>query len=183
MIMANEILHYLTTTPSRPTNEASKTDRGIYGLFDHEGHLSYIGSTKNPAENFYKRIHSRHRTGSEDYSHYFSKVYNTGRMWRDRHSTAHDQDAKIAKGFRNSFIAEYCSAVWFPLHATPAEIVAMEMEVIQIAPARAKYWNANTRIKYPEPIELVDSLIEKLGVSMHYQEAMRRQGQRCAAAS
>jgi DNA polymerase-3 subunit epsilon len=71
----------LSATPDR-TALAPKDSRGIYGLVDHHGALSYVGSTVSTSQTFYERIHRRHRTGSEDSSHYFSRMYNTGRMWR-----------------------------------------------------------------------------------------------------
>lgn len=77
---ATEILDLLTQARPRPTSEAPRDARGIYGLFDHTGTFRYIGSTASSAETFYKRIHQRHRTGSETHSHYFARMYNTGRM-------------------------------------------------------------------------------------------------------
>ncbi|WP_210339670.1 hypothetical protein [Ensifer sp. ENS07] len=81
---AKSILDELLDAEPRPTAEAPRDLRGLYGLIDHRGLLRYIGSTSSANETFYKRIHQRHRTGSESTSHYFSRMYNTGRMWRDR---------------------------------------------------------------------------------------------------
>ena len=176
MIAANDVLHGLLTMVPQQTVDAPKTERGIYGLVDHNGELSYIGSTMTVSESFYKRIHARHRTGSEGYSHYFSKVYNTGRMWRDpRYPTG---DAAIAKRFRIGFIAEFCRAVWFSLDVPPDEILATELAVIRHAPPRARLWNSNTTIRYDEPSDLIDSLMARLGTSQADRAAMERQRNR-----
>ena len=105
-----EILTLLTQAKPRPTSEAPRDARGIYGLFDHTGTFRYIGSTSSVAETFYKRIHQRHRTGSESTSHYFSRMYNTGRMWRLRNDPATKSDGDIAKRLRNDFITRHCAA-------------------------------------------------------------------------
>lgn len=99
------ILQQLLDTTPQATSMAPKDCRGIYGLVDHLGDLRYIGSTSSAAETFYKRIHQRHRTGSETTSHYFSRMYNTGRMWRLRNDPATKADGDIAKKLRNAFIA------------------------------------------------------------------------------
>ena len=78
------VLESLLTQEHTRTADLPRDQRGIYGLVDHTGIVRYIGSTSEPAENFRKRIHQRHRTGSETNSHYFSNKYNCGRMWRDR---------------------------------------------------------------------------------------------------
>ncbi|WP_049763149.1 hypothetical protein [Ruegeria sp. TM1040] len=61
---ATEILDLLMKAKPRPTSEASRDARGIYGLFEHAGTFRYIGSTSSAAKAFYKRIHQRHCTGS-----------------------------------------------------------------------------------------------------------------------
>ncbi|MFK4771973.1 hypothetical protein [Rhizobium sp. ZW T2_16] len=167
----------LAQTPMKTTN-LPRDQRGIYGLIDHDQHLRYIGCTTREAENFRKRIHQRHRTGSETHSHYFSKIYNTGRMYRDRLTQQGDPDAKIAKDFRSAFIEEYCRAVYVPLEASELEIVALEAATIAIAPSENILWNRATTMVYPEPTELVDALIAKLGLSRGGIEALERQSLR-----
>ncbi|WP_181870416.1 hypothetical protein [Paracoccus lutimaris] len=81
---AEDLLSALLEATPRPTAQAPRDARGLYGLVDHHGDLRYIGSTSSTDQTFYERIHQRHRTGSEGMSHYFSQMYNTGRMWRDR---------------------------------------------------------------------------------------------------
>ncbi len=81
---ATEILNNLLAMAPVRTADLPGDKIGIYGLVDHTGNMRYIGSTSAANENFRKRIHQRHRTGSETYSHYFSKVYNCGRMFQDR---------------------------------------------------------------------------------------------------
>ncbi len=85
---AAEIMAMLRAATPRPTSEAPDDARGIYGLFDHTGAFRYIGSTSSASETFRKRIHQRHRTGSENSSHYFSRMHNTGRMRRQRNDPA-----------------------------------------------------------------------------------------------
>jgi DNA polymerase-3 subunit epsilon len=65
MMHAEEVLHALMTRPLQRTDELQDDAVGIYALADHEGRRSYIGCTKAANENFHKRIHQRHRTGSE----------------------------------------------------------------------------------------------------------------------
>jgi DNA polymerase-3 subunit epsilon len=64
---AENLLSALLEATPRPTLEAPRDARGLYGLVDHHGDLRYIGSTSSDAETLYKRIHQRHRTGSEEY--------------------------------------------------------------------------------------------------------------------
>lgn len=174
-----EILNILTTQTPFRTADLPKDKRGIYGLIDHEGKLCYIGSTSGTNESFHKRIHQRHRTGSETYSHYFSKVYNCGRMWRDRISQQGHKDAKEAKDLRSAFIADYCGAVLFPINDERAKIEALEAEVIALASSVSTLWNGSTSLVYPEPTKLVDELITRLKFSQEQINSVKRQDLRC----
>ncbi|WP_193175438.1 3'-5' exonuclease [Oricola nitratireducens] len=158
---AQDILHQLLTVKPQPTAVAPKDCRGIYGLVDHLGALRYIGSTSSAEETFHKRIHQRHRTGSETGSHYFSRMYNTGRMWRLRNDPATKADGDIAKKLRNAFIAEYCKAVWVPL-PDEIDIARLEQEVIALAPRDVIAWNRRGMDAYDEPVDLVDRVIGHL---------------------
>jgi inhibitor of KinA sporulation pathway (predicted exonuclease) len=140
---------------------APRDCRGIYGLVDHFGKLRYIGSTSSAAETFYKRIHQRHRTGSETTSHYFSRMYNTGRMWRERSDPATKVDGDIAKKLRNAFIADYCRAVWVPL-PDDLDISGLEAQVVDLAPLDVIAWNRRGMEAYDEPRDLVDLVIDRL---------------------
>lgn len=171
----SDILSLLLSQESVKTADLPRDQRGIYGLIDHNQRLRYIGCTTKEAENFRKRIHQRHRTVSETHSHYFSKIYNTGRMYRDRLTQQGDADAKIAKDLRSAFIAEYCRAVYVPLEASELEILALEASTIAIAPSENILWNRATTMVYPEPTDLVDALIAKLGLSELDIEALERQ--------
>lgn len=71
---AEEILSRLLSARPESTANAPQDCRGIYGLVDHRGVLSYLGSTRSTGETFPKRIHRRHRAGSENSSHYFSRM-------------------------------------------------------------------------------------------------------------
>lgn len=167
----------LAQTPVK-TASLPRDQRGIYGLIDHDQHLRYVGCTTREAENFRKRIHQRHRTGSETHSHYFSKIYNTGRMYRDRLTQQGDPDAKIAKDLRSAFIEEYCRAVYLPLEASELEILALEAATIAVAPSENILWNRATTMVYPEPTELVDALLAKLALPRIEIDALERQRQR-----
>lgn len=173
-----QILQQLKQAEPRPTSEAPRDCRGIYGLFDHLGQFRYIGSTSAENETFYKRIHQRHRTGSETSSHYFSRMYNTGRMWRLRNDPATKADGDIAKSLRNAFITRHCRAVWVPL-PDHADIARLEGEVIALAPAEMIAWNRRGMEAYDEPTSLVDVLIESLTLSPFERTALGRQRDRC----
>ena len=174
---ATEILALLRTATPQPTSEAPRDARGIYGLFDHTGTFRYIGSTSSRAETFYKRIHQRHRTGSENTSHYFSFMYNTGRLWRRRNDPATKSDGDIAKKLRNAFIAQHCGAVWVPL-PDHADISGLEAQVIALAPTEMIAWNRRGMEPYEEPSTLVDALIEELRLSPVERAALGRQLER-----
>lgn len=174
VLTASEILVELLSMRPRRTSETPDDSRGIYGLVDHFGKLRYIGSTSSEDETFRKRIHHRHRSGSETHSHYFSRMYNTGRMYRLRNDATTDLDGKIAKKLRNAFIAEHCGAVWVPLPDT-ADIIGLERQVIALAPAEAIAWNNRGMETYPEPVDLVDALIERLRLPPVERAALVRQ--------
>lgn len=181
-LSAQNLLAQLLAAPHRCTREAPKDERGLYGLVDHLGYLRYIGSTKSPGQTFYSRIHQKHRSGSEHLSHYFSTMYNTGRMWRQRLDRATEADGGIAKKLRNAFVARHCRAVWVVLPDT-ADIGRLEAEVITIAPAEAIAWNGHKTAVYDEPVELVDETIRHLGWGEREKAALERQRQRSPAAS
>lgn len=173
----SDILQELILAKPRQTCEAPKDARGIYGLYDHFGEFRYIGSTSSTSQTFYERIHHRHRTGSETHSHYFSRMYNTGRMWRMRNDAATKADGDVAKRLRNAFIARHCRAVWVPL-PDDAPIAELEAEVIAIAPAEMTAWNNRGMKTYHEPEELVEVLIDRLGLNPYERAALDRQRDR-----
>lgn len=173
-ITAQDVLEQILEARPQATALAPKDCRGVYGLVDHHGNLRYIGSTKSAAETFYKRIHQRHRTGSETSSHYFSRMYNTGRMWRLRNDPATKVDGDIAKKLRNAFIAEYCQAVWVPL-SDDLDISSLEAEVISLAPKEVVAWNGRGMEAYEEPADLVDAVIERLEFGTAELAAIERQ--------
>lgn len=172
-----QVLEALLSAPHGRTKDAPNDSRGIYGLVDHFGNLCYIGSNGSAAENLRKRIHARHRTGSETYSHYFSKMYNTGRMWCDRDDKATKADGAIAKRLRSEFIAEYCRAVWVPL-PDDADIAGIEAAIINMAPKEVVAWNRRGMDVYEEPRDLVDALLTSLKWSDADLEAIERQERR-----
>lgn len=174
---ANLLSSLLEATPL-PTAQAPRDTRGLYGLVDHHGDLRYIGSTSSSNQTFYSRIHQRHRTGSEGMSHYFSHMYNTGRMWRDRTSMEHKADGDVAKSLRNEFIKDHCRAVWVPLPAS-TEIAEIELSVIALAPEHAVAWNRRRTDIYEEPANLVDATLRRLDWGKDKLDALDRQRQRC----
>jgi DNA polymerase III subunit epsilon len=171
---AEDLLAALLSAVPRRTSQAPRESRGLYGLIDHEGELRYIGSTSSSAETLYKRIHQRHRTGSENTSHYFSRMYNSGRMWRDRNDPGTKADGDIAKALRNAFVADHCRAVWVPL-PDDLDIARLEAEVLRIAPHQVVAWNRRGMDPYGEPVDLVDATIRRLGLGQEELAAIERQ--------
>ncbi|WP_089173380.1 exonuclease domain-containing protein [Bosea sp. AS-1] len=174
---ARNALDALLQQTARRTADAPQNERGLYGLIDHLGHLRYIGSTSSTSQSLYKRIHQRHRTGSEDMSHYFSYMYNVGRMWRDRKDLSTVADGGYAKALRNAFVADHCAAIWLPIPGH-VDISALEREVIAIAPAEAIAWNRKAAAAFEEPQHLVDLTIARLGWGPAHIEAIERQRRR-----
>lgn len=171
----------LDAKPAR-TSDAPCDRRGLYGLIDHAGDLRYVGSTNSKSQTLYKRIHCRHRSGSEDRSHYFSRMYNTGRMWRDRHTQKGHPDAEVSKRLRNAFIVDHCRAVWVVLD-DECDIFALEAAILKIAPSWAVAWNRLGASVYVEPTELVDWTIGRLGLTYAELAALERQRERHCAIS
>lgn len=170
----------LSMIPVR-TIDLPRNCSGVYGLLDHELKLRYIGITKAEGQSFYSRIHLRHRTGSEDRSHYFSSMYNCGRMWRDRSSQQADSDAKIAKRLRGAFVADHCRAV-FIAFPSDFELIDLERHVLAIAPKEMTAWNDRRMPPYSEPSELVDKTIARLKLASGELQALARQHARYCAA-
>lgn len=171
---AEDLLSALLEAAPRPTVQAPRDARGLYGLVDHHGDLRYIGSTSSTDQTFYERIHQRHRTGSEGMSHYFSQMYNTGRMWRDRKDALTKTDGGISKALRNEFVIDHCRAVWLPLPDT-MDIVRLEAEVLSLAPDDAIAWNRRRMQAYDEPIDLVEATLRRLGWGARELAAIERQ--------
>lgn len=172
-----DLLSALLETAPRPTVHAPRDARGLYGLVDHHGDLRYIGSTSSTDQTFYERIHQRHRTGSEGMSHYFSQMYNTGRMWREWKDATTKVDGDLAKKLRNEFVVDHCRAVWLALPDT-ADIARLEAEVLAIAPEHAIAWNRRRMQTYDEPANLVDATLRRLGWGAQELAAIERQRQR-----
>ena len=171
---AEDLLSALLEAEPRPTVQAPRDARGIYGLVDHDGDLRYIGSTSSTDQTFYERVHRRHRTGSEGMSHYFSQMYNTGRMWRDRKDPTTKADGDLAKSLRNSFVVDHCRAVWLPLPDT-LDIARLEAEVLSLAPDHAIAWNRRKMQSYDEPVDLVEATLRRLGWGARELAAIERQ--------
>lgn len=171
---AEDLLSALLEAAPRPTVQAPRDARGLYGLIDHHGDLRYIGSTSSREQTLYERIHQRHRTGSENTSHYFSAMYNTGRMWRDRKDALAKADGDIAKALRNEFVVDHCRAVWLPLPDTE-DIARLEAEVLSLAPDHAIAWNRRRMQAYDEPVDLVEATLRRLGWGVREKAAIERQ--------
>ena len=174
---AAEILDLLKQASPRPPAEAPRDARGIYGLYDHTGTFRYIGSTSSLSQTFYERIHQRHRTGSETHSHYFAKMYNTGRMWVDRTDPETVTEMKISRRLRQAFIARHCGCTWVAL-PDDADIAGLEALVIDLAPSNMVAWNRSGMAAYDEPVALVDALIEEMGLLPFERAALGRQRDR-----
>jgi len=174
LFSAEDLLSALLEAAPRPTVQAPRDARGLYGLVDHHGDLRYIGSTSSREQTLYERIHQRHRTGSESTSHYFSAMYNTGRMWRDRTDALTKADGDIAKALRNEFVVDHCRAVWLALPDT-ADIARLEAEVLSLAPDHAIAWNRRRMQAYYEPVDLVAATLRRLGWGARELAAIERQ--------
>jgi hypothetical protein len=70
-----------------------------------------------------------------------------------------------------------CSSSIFAdaLDGTKSEIESLERALIAAAPPECCSWNANTGIRYPEPVGLVDELMEALQFSESQRAAVERQ--------
>ncbi|MES2916634.1 MAG: 3'-5' exonuclease [Pseudomonadota bacterium] len=180
-ITAEDALAALLATFPLPTVQAPDNARGLYGLVDHRGDLRYIGSTRSSDQSFHERIHQRHRTGSEGMSHYFSHMYNVGRMWRDRKDPMTKADGGLAKALRNEFVVDHCRAVWLALPDT-MDIAQLEAEVIDLAPDQLKAWNRRGMQAYDEPVDQVDATLRRLGWGTREFAAVERQRLRFLAA-
>ena len=53
---AEDLLSALLEAAPRPTVQAPRDARGLYGLVNHHGDLRYIGSTSSTYQTFYERI-------------------------------------------------------------------------------------------------------------------------------
>jgi DNA polymerase-3 subunit epsilon len=178
MLKPEDVLHALMAVPIQRTGDLPDNAVGIYALADHEGRRSYIGCTSADNETFRKRIHQRHRTGSETHSHYFARIYNIGRMWRDRVGQQEHPDAKIAKRLRNAFIASHCRAVCVAVEPNVQDIFALEAAVIRLAPPEMCAWNGKKPILMQEPAMLVEAQMNLMRFSDDERAAVRRQAER-----
>lgn len=166
-------LELLVSQELKPLDLLPET-QGIYALADHRGALRYIGMTAK--DSFRKRISSRHVTGSEGNSHKFACAYNVGRMWYGKKYSEQDPvDGGLARRLRQIFIRRHCRAAFVSLQLKEAELRTLESGVLSIAPAGMRDWNGKRLWSDPEPGELVDSLIEKLGWSAASRGAIERQ--------
>jgi hypothetical protein len=136
----------------------------------------YIGVTA--AVSFRDRIYGRHVNGSEERSHKLACNYNIGRMWRNRKCVDYvAQDAKVAKDLRREFIRRYCFAGCVPLNQSKPALEALEKEIFKVAPPEMISWNSTRKRvnRLPEPRDLVDALVQELGLTSTEVEAIERQ--------
>jgi hypothetical protein len=149
-------------------------EAGIYALHDHAGAIRYIGITITSG--FYDRINNRHVGGSESRSHKFSHAYNTGRMWRDKKDSC--PDALAAKSLRRAFARKYCRATFIAVpKACYGALRKLEADVHAIAaPAGMLDWgDRRSFVSLPEPIKLVDALLNELHYLPDQRSAVARQ--------
>lgn len=173
-----------------PIKLASLPDEhGVYALIDHTGLIRYVGVTESSAMGFRRRIYQYHVTGSEGRSHKFSQAYNTGRMWRSR--SANNQQApayaKLAKSLRTTFCRTFCKAAYFSVTRDECPenffgfLTHLEREVQRLAPTSMRQWEGIHFPSVPEPVALVDRLIESLNLSQAEREALDVQAALCGA--
>jgi hypothetical protein len=99
-------------------------------------------------------------------------------MWRNRKCADHvERDAKVAKDLRREFIRRYCFAACVPLSQTKHALEALEKEIFGIAPPEMISWNSTRKRvnRLPEPRDLVDSLVQGLGLTSAEVAAIERQ--------
>jgi hypothetical protein len=174
-LTAEECLNELKNQKLRKIDDLPKAT-GVYSLADHLGDIHYIGVTA--ADSFRDRIYSRHVNGSEERSHKLACNYNIGRMWRNRKCAEYvERDAKIAKRLRREFIRCYCFASCVPLDRPKPALEALEKEIFRVAPPNMISWNTTRKRvnRLCEPRDLVDSLIQELGLSSDEVAALERQ--------
>jgi len=170
-----EALDYLMSAPKRKLDDMP-SGVGLYGLGDHNGRLHYFGMTDS--DSFKDRIWSRHISGSEDRSHKLACNYSVGRMWHDRkHPDAMAPDGKIARKVRQAFVRSYCIFVCMPLIVPKNELKRLENEVIDLAWPHIADWNKTRKrvATFDEPRELVDIILDDLGLDAADREALDRQ--------
>ena len=97
-------------------------------------------------------------------------------MWHGRNRSEQDPlDGKWARLLRQNFIRRHCKAVCVPLQIKKAELLALESDVIRIAPLEMRDWNGKRYGSEPEPRDLIETLIVDLGWSKAKCEAIERQ--------
>lgn len=179
---AETLLADLLDMAPRPIAEAPDQMPGLFGLVDHLGCIGYLGSSGATGESLHSLICHGHRSGAASHRHAFSRMYNTGRMWRQPGAAEQRADGMMARAVRNGFIADHCRAVWLPL-SRDADIARIEAAVRALAPAAALTWNDRTRPPHAEPEDRVDFTIRRLGLRPGDIAALERQRQRFLAAS
>ena len=175
MMHPDDVLHRLAAGPLLRLSDLPDDAVGLYALADHDHGLRYVGMTRAPAESFRRRIYQRHRTGSETHSHMFSRMYCTGRMWRDRVLQRGHPDGNLAKRLRNAFVAEHCRAAVVPVDPHVQSIPLLEREVLRRAPPAMVAWNGQATGALLEPVALVDGMIAALGLDAAERAVLDRQ--------
>jgi len=178
---AETLLAALLDMAPRPIAEAPDRMPGLYGLVDHQGRIGYLGSSGISGESLHSLICHRQRSGNASNRHPFSRMYNTGRMWRQPGATEQRADGMMAKAVRNGFVADHCRAVWLPL-PREADLTGIEAAVRALAPPETLAWNDRARAAHAEPTDLVDFTIRRLGLGPADIAALERQRQRFLAA-
>lgn len=179
-LKAQDLFAALSGAVPRPTAEAPRDARGLYGLVDHGGALRYIGSTRATRQSLHEWIQLRHRTGPGGMGHLHAQIYNTGRMWRDPGDRAAGGDGALALSLRAAFVTDHCRAVWLPLPDT-ADIARIEVEVLALAPAAALAWTRQGVQACDEPVDQVEATLHRLGWRAQEREALDRQRARFRA--
>lgn len=154
-------------------------ERGIYALRDHTGAIRYVGMTPKGTMGFHGRM-NRHVSGSEDRSHKYSRAYNTGRLYRaDRDRSP---GAMLAKKVRAKFIRLHCRATFVIVPPPLKELGILESAVQALARPEGNHDWGDKRNFTPldEPKELVDGLLDQLGLSSEERAALDRQATLCA---
>ena len=81
------------------------------------------------------------------------------------------------RSLRREFIRRYCFAVCVTRNQTKHALETLEKEIFRAAPPEMISWNSTRKRvnRLPEPRDLVDTLIQELGLSANNVAALERQ--------
>ena len=168
------ILNLLRSSPIRLVDLPKGP--GLYGLYDHNGSLRYIGETSMGIR---RRVYNYHCAGDGN-SHKYSSYYNVGRLYHSRKDPLSDGIAgKLAKGVRAQFARRFCRAVGVALLGrTSLQLKAIEKQIVCIARPTEIEWNGSRQIPTSERTLHFEKLIDSLELPVDQMHALDKQAER-----